>query len=99
MDTESCVAIRDLVEHVTTTKNPSIFSAGSHRQHLDSISFETYLREAKVTDKAFATAQVWTHAMLGVDPAEVSALYFLECKSVVQTLVAYSFIRPFSKPT
>ncbi|KIX10399.1 uncharacterized protein Z518_01481 [Rhinocladiella mackenziei CBS 650.93] len=77
-DTESCISIRDLVEEVSTTKSPSIFSAGPHRQRLDSISFETYLREANVTPKAFATAQVWTHAMLGVDPAEVSALYFLE---------------------
>jgi monoamine oxidase len=36
------------------------------------------LREADVTPKAFATAQVWTHAMLGVDPSEVSALCFIE---------------------
>ncbi|KAH0846574.1 hypothetical protein AYO21_11870 [Fonsecaea monophora] len=77
-DTESCISIRDLVEHISTTQTPSIFSAGPHREQLDSISFETFLRQAKVTEKAFATAQVWTHAMLGVDPAEVSALYFLE---------------------
>ncbi|KIW27100.1 uncharacterized protein PV07_06875 [Cladophialophora immunda] len=77
-DTESCISIRDLVENISTTQTPSIFSAGPHREQLDSISFETFLRRAKVTDKAFATAQVWTHAMLGVDPAEVSALYFLE---------------------
>lgn len=74
------MSIRDLVEQVTTTQNPSIFSAGSHRERLDSISFETYLREADLTPKAFATGQVWTHAMLGVDPSEVSALYFLECE-------------------
>ncbi|OAL24169.1 hypothetical protein AYO22_05828 [Fonsecaea multimorphosa] len=77
-DTESCISIRDLVENISTTQTPSIFSAGPHRERLDSISFETFLRRANVTEKAFATAQVWTHAMLGVDPAEVSALYFLE---------------------
>ncbi|EXJ72099.1 uncharacterized protein A1O5_04603 [Cladophialophora psammophila CBS 110553] len=77
-DTESCISIRDLVEDISTTQMPSIFAAGPHREQLDSISFETFLRQAKVTEKAFATAQVWTHAMLGVDPAEVSALYFLE---------------------
>lgn len=72
------MSIRDLVEDLSTSQSPSIFSAGPHRKHLDSISFETYLREAKVTAKAFATAQVWTHAMLGVDPSEVSALFFVE---------------------
>ncbi|KAK5458164.1 hypothetical protein LTS15_004243 [Exophiala xenobiotica] len=77
-DTDSCVAIRDLVQKLSVDTSPSIFSAGPHRQHLDSISFEAFLRESKVTDKAFATAQVWTHAMLGVDPSEVSALCFIE---------------------
>ncbi|KIW17281.1 hypothetical protein PV08_04472 [Exophiala spinifera] len=77
-DTESCIAIRDLVEMLSTSTSPSVFTAGPQRKHLDSISFEAYLRESKVTDKAFATAQVWTHAMLGVDPSDVSALCFIE---------------------
>ncbi|EXJ62845.1 hypothetical protein A1O7_03286 [Cladophialophora yegresii CBS 114405] len=77
-DTESCISIRDLVENLSTTQSPSIFSPGPHRDSLDSISFETFLQRARVTDKALATAQVWTHAMLGVDPSEVSALYFIE---------------------
>ncbi|EXJ80298.1 hypothetical protein A1O1_08440 [Capronia coronata CBS 617.96] len=77
-DTRSCISIRDEVERLSLTQSPSILSAGPYRQHLDSMSFETYLRNAKVTEKAFATAQVWTHAMLGVDPSEMSALYFLE---------------------
>lgn len=77
-DTASCVAIRDQVQDISTSQSPSIFSDGPQRQYLDSISFETYLHEAKVTAKAFATAQVWTHAMVGCDPSEVSALYFLE---------------------
>ncbi|EXJ86510.1 hypothetical protein A1O3_03461 [Capronia epimyces CBS 606.96] len=77
-DTSSCVSIRDEVERLSTTQSSSILSAGRHRQQLDSMSFETYLRNAKVTEKAFATAQVWTHAMLGMDPSEISALYFIE---------------------
>ncbi|KEF61738.1 uncharacterized protein A1O9_03308 [Exophiala aquamarina CBS 119918] len=77
-DTASCIAIRDLVQEVSTSHSPSIFSDGPHRVQLDSISFETYLHEAKVTPKAFATAQVWTHAMVGCDPSELSALCFLE---------------------
>lgn len=77
-DTASCIAIRDQVQKVSISQSPSIFSDGPQRQYLDSISFETYLHEAKVTAKAFATAQVWTHAMVGCDPSEVSALFFLE---------------------
>ncbi|KAK5061378.1 hypothetical protein LTR84_007920 [Exophiala bonariae] len=77
-DTASCIAIRDLVHEASVSQSPSIFLDGPHRQYLDTISFETYLREAKVTAKGFATAQVWTHAMVGCDPSEVSALYFLE---------------------
>jgi len=78
-DTNSCLAIRDLVQELSTRQSPSIFAAGPHRDQLDSRSFETFLREANLTDKAIASAQVWTHAMLGVDPSEVSALYFIEC--------------------
>ncbi|KIW71292.1 hypothetical protein PV04_03475 [Phialophora macrospora] len=77
-DTASCISIRDLVESLSTTQSPSIFAAGPHRDDLDSISFETFLHRSKLTDKALASAQVWTHAMLGVDPSEVSALYFIE---------------------
>ncbi|KAL2414782.1 Amine oxidase [flavin-containing] B [Exophiala dermatitidis] len=77
-DTESCLAIRDEVDRLSTMQNPSMFAAGPHRQQLDNISFEAFLHKAKATEKAFATAQVWTHAMLGVDPSEVSALYFIE---------------------
>lgn len=77
-DTASCIEIRDKVHEASVSQSPSIFSDGPHRQHLDSISFETYLQEANVTAKAHATAQVWTHAMVGCDPSEVSALYFLE---------------------
>lgn len=49
---------------------------------LDSMSFEAYLRSRNATDVSIATATVWTRAMLGVEPADMSALYFLNyCKS------------------
>jgi len=66
------------VEAVSTSQHLSVFTPSARRTYLDSISFETYLWSQKLTPKAMATAQVWTHAMLGVDPGEVSALYFLE---------------------
>ncbi|KAL2842696.1 hypothetical protein BJY01DRAFT_264435 [Aspergillus pseudoustus] len=49
---------------------------------LDSLTFEAYLRSRGATKTAIGTATVWTRAMLGLEPSEVSALYFLNyCKS------------------
>lgn len=49
---------------------------------LDSITFEAYLRSRGANEVAISTATVWTRAMLGQDPKDVSALYFLNyCKS------------------
>ncbi|USW55831.1 Putative flavin amine oxidase, YjgF/YER057c/UK114 family, RutC-like superfamily [Septoria linicola] len=49
---------------------------------LDSITFAAYLRRNGATEDALKTATVWTRAMLGHDPEDVSALFFLSyCKS------------------
>lgn len=49
---------------------------------LDSLTFEAYLRSRGASEGALATAMVWTRAMLGQDPKDISALYFLNyCKS------------------
>ncbi|KKK15811.1 hypothetical protein P175DRAFT_0465442 [Aspergillus ochraceoroseus IBT 24754] len=49
---------------------------------LDSLTFEAYLRASGADDAAVATATVWTRAMLGQDPRDMSALFFLNyCKS------------------
>ncbi|KAJ5786394.1 uncharacterized protein N7503_011606 [Penicillium pulvis] len=49
---------------------------------LDSMTFEAYLRSNNASEKALLTATVWTRAMLGVDPCDLSALFFLNyCKS------------------
>ncbi|TLD10498.1 hypothetical protein PgNI_06706 [Pyricularia grisea] len=49
---------------------------------LDSMTMEAYLRSRGASKAALASAMVWTRAMLGQDPADVSALYFLNyCKS------------------
>jgi monoamine oxidase len=49
---------------------------------LDSITFEAYLRSLNATKEGIETASVWTRAMLGVEPSEMSALFFLNyCKS------------------
>ncbi|KAJ5786789.1 uncharacterized protein N7503_012001 [Penicillium pulvis] len=49
---------------------------------LDSLTFEAYLRSRDASEVALATATVWTRAMLGQEPRDISALYFLNyCKS------------------
>lgn len=49
---------------------------------LDSLTFEAYLVSRGADPTALTTASVWTRAMLGQDPADISALFFLNyCKS------------------
>ncbi|KAL4779260.1 hypothetical protein BJX76DRAFT_365447 [Aspergillus varians] len=49
---------------------------------LDALTLEAYLRSRGASDAALGTAAVWTRAMLGVEPCDISALYFLNyCKS------------------
>ncbi|GAB7355476.1 hypothetical protein MBLNU459_g5973t1 [Dothideomycetes sp. NU459] len=47
----------------------------------DSVTLEEYVRHHGGGDAALATAKVWTRAMLGIEPSEISALYMLDyCK-------------------
>ncbi|KAH6973723.1 hypothetical protein BKA56DRAFT_619930 [Ilyonectria sp. MPI-CAGE-AT-0026] len=70
--------IRDMVEadcQAVDTWRPQDTS-------LDSLTFEAYLRSRGASELAVATGAVWTRAMLGKDPKDISALYFLNyCKS------------------
>ncbi|KAH7176385.1 hypothetical protein EDB81DRAFT_37256 [Dactylonectria macrodidyma] len=70
--------IRDMVEadcQAINTWKPKDTS-------LDSLTFDAYLRSRGASEVAVATGAVWTRAMLGKDPADISALYFLNyCKS------------------
>ena len=48
----------------------------------DSMTFEAYLGSINASETSIATTTVWTRAMLGLQPADMSALYFLNyCKS------------------
>ncbi|KAI9933135.1 hypothetical protein MW887_007606 [Aspergillus wentii] len=49
---------------------------------LDSLTFLAYLQRKGASEAAIANASVWTRAMLGHEPQDLSALYFLNyCKS------------------
>ncbi|KAE8551063.1 hypothetical protein EYB25_007297 [Talaromyces marneffei] len=70
--------IRDMVEADCQTLNP----ARPQNAEWDSVTFEAYLRSSGASAEALATATVWTRAMLGQDPKDISALYFLTyCRS------------------
>src|ERR1700759_5333404 len=57
-------------------------SAEPNDPTLDRLSFAAYLRSRHASDVAIAIATIWTRAMLGQEPEDVSALYFLNyCKS------------------
>ncbi|VUC33713.1 unnamed protein product [Clonostachys rosea] len=70
--------IRDTCEadcQALDTANPKATS-------LDAMTFEAYLKSLNASETSIATATVWTRAMLGVEPSELSALFFLNyCKS------------------
>ncbi|RMZ88274.1 hypothetical protein DV736_g4507, partial [Chaetothyriales sp. CBS 134916] len=70
--------IRDICE--TDCQSLSVFEP--ENTQLDAMNFEAYLRTKNASQASIATATVWTRAMLGVDPADISALFFLNyCKS------------------
>lgn len=56
-------------------------SLRSLENQTDSVTLEEYVRQEGGSDAALATATIWTRAMLGLEPSEVSALYMLDyCK-------------------
>ncbi|KAK5175131.1 uncharacterized protein LTR77_000268 [Saxophila tyrrhenica] len=72
------VRIRDLID-ITST----VASGKKIREDLDDITLEDWVKShAPTCDDALNALKVGTRAMLGVEPSELSALYFLDyCKS------------------
>ncbi|KAI8659065.1 Amine oxidase [Fusarium sp. Ph1] len=72
------IRIRDTVEADCQTLD----KARPRNDIWDSLTFEAYLLSRGATPASLATAAVWTRAMLGQDPSDISALFFLSyCKS------------------
>jgi monoamine oxidase len=48
----------------------------------DSMTLEDFIKQQGACTKALSTVTLWTRAMLGCEPSELSTLYFLDyCKS------------------
>ncbi|OJJ45214.1 hypothetical protein ASPZODRAFT_133839 [Penicilliopsis zonata CBS 506.65] len=70
--------IRDIVE----ADCQQLDAADPQHDELDSLTFLAYLQRHNASPTAIATCSIWTRAMLGQEPQDVSALYFLHhCKS------------------
>ncbi|EFY94246.1 Amine oxidase [Metarhizium robertsii ARSEF 23] len=72
------IKIRDTIENDCQKVDRSL----PRDPYLDSITFAEYLRSHGADPDAVATATLWTRAMLGQEPEDISALFFLHyCKS------------------
>ncbi|OHF02304.1 flavin containing amine oxidoreductase [Colletotrichum orchidophilum] len=75
---KACSEIRDMAE--ADCQALDVFRPKD--TSLDSLTFEAYLKSRGADSVALATATIWTRAMLGQEPKDISALYFLNyCKS------------------
>ncbi|UNI18406.1 Monoamine oxidase [Purpureocillium takamizusanense] len=73
--------LRDRAEEVCQTLD--IRSPAQAGSHLDNLTFEDWVRSVTgSSESAMASARIWTRVMLGLEPHEMSALFFLNyCKS------------------
>ncbi|KXT10212.1 hypothetical protein AC579_442 [Pseudocercospora musae] len=78
------VRVRDMLEEMCQKidiRNP-VASGKKLREDLDMITVEEWLRSVGAGEDAVNAMKVGTRAMLGVEPSEMSATYFLDyCKS------------------
>ncbi|KAI9738142.1 MAG: hypothetical protein M1818_005571 [Claussenomyces sp. TS43310] len=75
-DQKDLVRVRDLFEQLCHTID--IRRPVGH----DSLTLQDFMLEQDAGSTALSTVAIWTRAMLGVEPSELSALYFLDyCKS------------------
>jgi monoamine oxidase len=70
--------VRDMVE----ADCQKLDLASEPDKELDSMTFAAYLDNRNATATAVRTATIWTRAMLGQEPTDISALFFLQyCKA------------------
>ncbi|KAE8420759.1 hypothetical protein BDV36DRAFT_306243 [Aspergillus pseudocaelatus] len=70
--------IRDIVE--AECQQLDITKPRNHT--LDAMTFLAYLRSRNASEAAIAVASIWSRAMLGQEPQDISALFFLHhCKA------------------
>jgi monoamine oxidase len=71
------IRIRDLVESTCHTISISNPQTSPHSPSLDPITFERFLLNNHALPTSIAVMAISTRALLGVEPGDISALYFL----------------------
>lgn len=74
------IEIRDLFEK--TCQKIDIHNPTASNESLDKCTLEEWIKQQGAGETAMASVTIWTRAMLGVEPSDLSALFFLNyCKS------------------
>lgn len=84
VEIEDIIRIRNIFEETCHKIDIyDVLTSGQRiREDLDDITFEHWLKDLGCGEHALNSLKVGTRAMLGVEPSELSALYFLDyCKS------------------
>jgi monoamine oxidase len=77
---EDMVRIRDLIENLS--QKIDIFDTANSMKHLDTLTLEEFVKAEGGGKSALASTTVATRAMLGLEPSDIGALFFLNyCKS------------------
>ncbi|KAH8646400.1 putative mao-B [Tricladium varicosporioides] len=74
--TENMAQIRDLVEDLC--QKLDLYKLTPEARDFDKLNFEEFVKSRGGEKSAMAAATVWTRAMLGLEPREISALFFLD---------------------
>ena len=74
------VYIRDLTEKIC--QSIDLHHPVAPGGDLDKYTLEEWVKQQDLGETALASVTVWTRAMLGLEPSDMSALYFMDyCKS------------------
>lgn len=77
---ENLVFIRELAEKVC--QQIDIHDPVASGRELDKVTLEEWTKSHIQSETAMATVKLWTRALLGLEPSEISALFFMNyCKS------------------
>jgi monoamine oxidase len=77
---ENMVRIRNLIESLS--QEMDISDTANSKKHLDNLTLEDFVKTEGGGKSALASVSVATRAMLGLEPSQVGALFFLNyCKS------------------
>ncbi|KAJ9608974.1 hypothetical protein H2200_006745 [Cladophialophora chaetospira] len=77
---EDMIAIRDLTEKIC--QSIDLYHPVATGEDLDKYTLEDWVKQKGLGKTALASVTIWTRVMLGLEPSDMSALYFMDyCRS------------------